>query len=454
MLVKDIVQHTQTAAALCEAMRTGRRSVAETLDAYLARIEAENGHHHAFRTVFAAEARAQAAALDAELAAGTWRGPLHGVPVAVKDNIAIAGHAARAGSMSAHMEVAEADAPVIARLREAGAIIIGQTHMVEFAFGGWGTNSAAGTPRNALDPHHHRVPGGSSSGSAVAVAAGLAPLAVGTDTGGSVRIPAAMNGLAGFKPSSGAVPDEGLVPLCRPFDVIGPLAATVADCWTLFDALARPAGTAPRRLPALDRPVRLGIADPVAYGSASGRVLAAYRQSCAALAEAGWLLEPFSFPVDVHDVLARTGVLIGFDAVEEFGSFLESMPDLLDRGVHHRLTDARRYSADDSGREWQRRERSCREMLACMEGFDAILFPTTPILPPRLDEIVERAMPLGDLTRVVNYLDLCAMALPTAETPEGLRHSLQVIGRKGDDEKVFAISAAIETLLSSLDGAA
>lgn len=449
-----LVKNPHTAAALSEAIRTGRQSVAETLETYLARIEAEDGRHHAFRTVFAGEARQQAAILDAELAAGNWRGPLHGIPVAVKDNIAIAGHAARAGSMSAQMGVAEADAPAVARLREAGAIILGQTHMVEFAFGGWGTNSAAGTPRNPLDPQHHRVPGGSSSGSAVAVAADLAPLAVGTDTGGSIRIPAAMNGLAGFKPSAGLVPDSGLVPLCRPFDVIGPLGHTVADCWTLFEVLSRPDGAGIRGLPALDRPVRLGIADPVAYGSSSGRVLAAYRRSCAALTEAGWLLEPFSFPVDVHEVLSRTAVLIGFEAVEEFGGLLETTPDLLDRGVHYRLTDARRYSGDDRAREWQRRERSCREMIERMAGFDAILFPTTPILPPRLDEIVERAMPLGDLTRVVNYLDLCAMAIPTAVTPEGLRHSLQVIGRKGDDDIVFAISSEIEARLASLDGEA
>lgn len=444
----------QTAQALSEAIRSGRQSVAAILETYLARIEAENGYHHAFRTVFASEARQQAAILDAELAAGNWRGPLHGIPVAVKDNIAIAGHAARAGSMSACAVVAGTDAPAVARLREAGAIILGQTHMVEFAFGGWGTNSAAGTPRNPLDPHHHRVPGGSSSGSAVAVAAGLVPLAVGTDTGGSVRIPASMNGLAGFKPSAGRVPDAGLVPLCRPFDVIGPLGRTVADCWILFEALSHLPGGGVRPLPVLDRPVRLGMADPVAYGSASSRVLEAYHRSCAALAESGWQLEPFSFPVDVHEVLSRTAVLIGFDAVEEFGGLLETVPDVLDRGVRYRLTDARRYSVDDRAREWQRREQSCREMIERMSGFDAILFPTTPILPPRLDEIVERAMPLGDLTRVVNYLDLGAMAIPTETTPEGLRHSLQVIGRKGDDELVFAISSEIEARLGSVDGEA
>src|SRR5690606_10738511 len=200
-------QKTPTALEISGAIQAHRQSVSDVVDIYLARIEIENGFHHAFKSVFADDARRQARVLDEELAAGKWRGPLHGVPVAVKDNIDIAGRKTTAGSLAREVTAATADAPVIERLRAPGAVIIGQTHMVEFAFGGWGTNSAMGTPRNPLDRLHHRVPGGSSSGSAVAVAADLAPLALGTDTGGSVRIPSAMTGLVGFKPSWGLMPD-------------------------------------------------------------------------------------------------------------------------------------------------------------------------------------------------------------------------------------------------------
>lgn len=447
-----ILQKPLTASELSEAIRNRQQSVVDTLEQYLARIAAEDGRHHAYKSVFVDEARLQARKLDAELAAGIWRGPLHGIPVAVKDNIDIAGQLASAGSVARQGEPAREDAQVINLLRAAGAIVIGQTHMVEFAFGGWGTNTATGTPRNPLDPDRHRVPGGSSSGSAVAVAAALAPLALGTDTGGSVRIPAAMNGLAGFKPSWGLVPDAGLTTLCSRFDVIGPIGRTVADCWALFDVLTAKPGVAHRPVPALDRPLRIGVVDPVAYGSYSACVLDAFREACDVLAQGGLQLEPFVFPIDVDEVLSRTACLIGHEAVSAFGDTLAADPGKLDRGVRYRLNDARRFTPADSDREWEIRAAKCREMDAAMTGFDALLFPTTPILPPPVDEIIERAMPLGDLTRVVNYLDLCAMALPTATTPEGLRHSIQVIGSNGNDALVFAISAEVERLLAGVYG--
>jgi len=445
-------QEKPTALEISEAIRAHRQSVSDVVDIYLARIESENEFHHAFKSVFADDARRQARVLDEELAAGKSRGPLHGIPIAVKDNIDIAGQSATAGSLARRATVATADAPVIERLRAAGAVIIGQTHMVEFAFGGWGTNSAMGTPRNPLDRLHHRVPGGSSSGSAVAVAADLAPLALGTDTGGSVRIPAAMTGLVGFKPSWGLTPDEGLTTLCRRFDVIGPMSRNVADCWALFDVMTAAPGSEARKLPVLDRPLRIGVADPVAYGSFSARVLSAFREVCQLLSRRGLALEPFAFPVDVNEVLTRTGCLIGHEAAREFGETLSAKPCSLDRGVHYRLSDARRFTPDDYEREWVIRDQRSAEMRHAVAGFDALLFPTAPVLPPRLDEIIERAMPLGDLTRVINYLDLCAMALPTQRTPEGLRHSLQVIGPKGGDHLIFALSAEIERIVADMEG--
>lgn len=434
-----------TASELSEAIRTGARTVTATLEIYLDRIEQQNVYHHAFRTIFAEEARAEACRLDDELLNGHWRGPLHGIPVAVKENIDIHGHGATSGSNMRPANAGEKDAPIIARLKAAGAIIIGHTHMVEFAFGGWGTNTATGTPRNPLDAAHHRVPGGSSSGSGVAVAAGLVPLALGTDTGGSVRIPAATNGLAGFKPSSNLIPAGDLVPLCERFDVIGPMALNVQDCWTLFAAMtAEPS----RPMPVPKRMLRIGVADPRAYGSYSARVLAMFDQSCERLRAHGFDLVPFTFSINVDEVLSCTAVLIGQEAVERFGDILTAFPEGLDRGVHYRLTDAKRYSSDNARHAWGVRADHIAAMKQRMEGFDALLFPTLPILPPRLDEIVERSMPLGDLTRIVNYLDLCAMALPTQTSPEGLRHSIQVIGRHGDDDLVYALSAQIETCLS------
>ena len=438
-------------AEISRTIRYFESSVSDTLESCLARIAKEDTRHHAFKSRFVDEARAQARILDAELAAGKWRGPLHGIPVAVKDNIDVAGHVTSAGSLARHVDPAEKDAPVISRLREAGAIVIGHTHMVEFAFGGWGTNTAMGTPRNALDAQCHRVPGGSSSGSAVAVAAGLVPLALGTDTGGSVRIPAAMNGLTGFKPSWGAIPSEGLTPLSERFDVIGPMGHSVLDRWMLYQVLTG----APQEslLAEPDRPLRIGVVDPVQYGSCSSRVLAAFEDACLQLREYGITLEPFVLPIGVEEVLARTACIIGHDAVSTFGQTLAQNAGELDRGVRYRLTDASKFTAEAYAEECAIRTRKCEEMESAMAGFDALVFPTTPILPPRVDDIIERGMPLGDLTRVVNYLDLCAMALPTAWTEEGLRHSIQVIGSHGNDASIFAISVLMERVLGQAYGA-
>lgn len=438
-----------TLADLSRLIQHREVSATEVLETYLSRIAAQDAVHHAFRTVLVDQARREAAQRDAELEQGIWRGPLHGIPIAVKNNIDIAGEVTSAGSRVYSPDPALQDARVIQNLRDAGAVILGHTHMVEFAFGGWGTNTATGTPRNPLDPLRHRVPGGSSSGSGVAVAARLVPLALGTDTGGSVRIPAAMVGITAFKPSWGVVSDEGLTALCKQLDVVGPMAHTVSDCWTLFRGLL-PADCGLPEAPALPvRPLRIGVVDPTRYGSCSDRVLTAFQDTCRVLANAGLNLEPFELPMKVDELLARTGCLIGYEAVSRFGDVLAYAPDQLDRGVYYRLTDAQqRFDVNAYDLEVRIRTEKCDQMRETMASFDALLLPTTPILPASVDEIIERGMPLGDLTRVVNYFDMCAMALPTTHTEDGLRHSIQVIGAHGDDDLIFSLSLLVEKMLA------
>lgn len=451
--METLLREDLTVADLSSLIKSRRLSVSEILESYLSRIADHDSVHHAYRSVFVEEARKQALQLDAELNAGKWRGPLHGIPVAVKDNIDVVGEITAAGSAVYSPEPATQDALAIRRLRDAGAIILGHTHMVEFAFGGWGTNSATGTPRNPLDLVRHRVPGGSSSGSAVAVGAGLTPIALGTDTGGSVRIPAAMVGLTAFKPSWGLVSDEGLTALCKKFDVIGPMGRTVGDCWNVLQAMLPADSALSAELSLPKRALRIGIADPVSYGSCSERVLTAFRETCDVLSKAGLQLEPFELPIHVDEVLARTGCLIGHEAVSRFGGVLSDAPERLDRGVRYRLTDAqKRFNQDDYEREMQIRDEKCREMQNAMAGFDALIFPTVPVLSSPIDEIIERAMPLGDLTRVVNYFDLCAMALPDAVTEEGLRHSIQIIGAHGHDELICSLSLQVEQILAARYG--
>jgi aspartyl-tRNA(Asn)/glutamyl-tRNA(Gln) amidotransferase subunit A len=224
---------------IAELCGSGKASSRAILERQLEAIANGNGALHAFVEVFADPARQRADELDRIAAGSGPAGPLHGVPIAVKDLACIGHRAPGFGSQCYRGTPAGSTAPAIQRLIDAGAIIIGMTHMVEFACGGWGTNHAVGTPWNPIDRKVHRVPGGSSSGSAVAVAAGLVPAAIGSDTGGSIRIPASLCGIIGFKPSFGLVPLAGIAPLSPTFDTLGPITRTVGDARLLFSVLGQ-----------------------------------------------------------------------------------------------------------------------------------------------------------------------------------------------------------------------
>src|SRR5450432_536615 len=226
--------------ALSRRLAAAETSSREIVEACLARTAALDGKLHAYVEVYRDEAIAGAEAADLQRRAGLARGPLHGLPIALKDLLHIQGQVTTAGSKSWTGRVATETATAVERLLAAGMIPLGKTHMVEFAFGGWGRNEPMGAPWNPWDMHTQRVAGGSSSGSAVAVAAGLAPAAVGSDTGGSIRIPAALCGLTGLKPTYGTISLAGVVPLATTLDTLGPLTHTVDDAALLTGAMAGP----------------------------------------------------------------------------------------------------------------------------------------------------------------------------------------------------------------------
>ncbi|MGH9329585.1 MAG: amidase, partial [Vicinamibacterales bacterium] len=227
--------HAGTIADLGPLIKSGRVRASDLVDASLAAIDARDRELNAFITVTRDSVRAEAADLDRDAAAGRWRGPLHGIPVSIKDLADVAGLPTTAASKVRAGHVASADAPVVARLRAAGAIIVGKTNLHEFAFGTTNEDSAFGPSRNPHDPS--RSPGGSSGGSAISVATGMALASLGTDTGGSIRIPAGACGIVGLKPRFGEVPCDGIVPLSRTLDHAGPLVRSVRDAWILYDVL-------------------------------------------------------------------------------------------------------------------------------------------------------------------------------------------------------------------------
>ncbi|MBT3344215.1 MAG: amidase, partial [Gemmatimonadetes bacterium] len=220
-----------------QLLRRGELSPVELTELYLDRIDAYDEHLNAYLTLTAERAMASARAAEAAIHGGDWRGILHGIPLALKDLFDVRDLPTTAGSIIFREHMAARDATAARRLFEAGAILLGKTQMVEFAFGGTGINHHYGTPVNPWDLEEHRLPGGSSSGSGVAVAAGLASAALGTDTGGSVRIPSSMCGLVGLKPTYGRVSNAGVVPLDTGLDSVGPMARTVGDAALLYDVI-------------------------------------------------------------------------------------------------------------------------------------------------------------------------------------------------------------------------
>ncbi len=359
----------RTIVELGAALRARELTTEAITDRCLAAIAERNPSLNAFIIVLADEAREQARQADAEMDAGRYRGPLHGVPVSLKDLIDLRGTTTSAASRVRQGHVATADATVVTRLREAGAIIIGKTNLHEFAFGTTNEDSAFGPARHPLDPS--RSPGGSSGGSAASVLADMAYTSVGTDTGGSVRIPSAACGLVGLKPSIGEIPTDGVVPLSGTLDHVGPICRSVEDAGILYDVL-RGAPPALGRLAPAARGLRLGVLRDYFMALLDPEVADAFDRACARLQEAG---------VELHDVaVAHAGDIAPIylhivlsEAAAYHAKTLESRADDYTPNVRLRLEMGRYILAEDYVRALRGREVLMHEVDAALTGCDALL---------------------------------------------------------------------------------
>jgi aspartyl-tRNA(Asn)/glutamyl-tRNA(Gln) amidotransferase subunit A len=416
-----------------------RLSPVDLVDAYLQRIAALDGKLHAFVTVNAANARLAAEAADKAIRAGHAVGPLHGIPIAVKDLVDIENTVVTGGSAAWKTRVATRTATLYRRLMGAGMINLGKTHTVEFAFGGWGTNQHMGTPWNPWDSHEHRAPGGSSSGSGVAVGARLAPWAIGTDTGGSVRIPAAWNGVTGLKTTIGRVSTFGVLPLSHTLDTPGPITRDVEDAALLMTVLqatdSNDHHTAGVRdsdpMPGLRRGVkglRLARLPDAERAGIDAEVLAAYDRSLDGLASMGAEIVTLALPGRFTDLGAANGIIMSAEAYALLAEIADDNAQPLDEAVRPRVRAGAAISSKDYLRALATREQAKLDFAAAIEGVDAILTPTTitPAIP--LDRIDQSTTP-GGFTRWVNYLDMCALAVPNGMTAGGLPTSLQIVCR-------------------------
>src|SRR5262245_2436984 len=403
-------------------------------------------------TVYREAARAAADAADARAAAGVTLGPLDGAVVSIKDLFDVAGEVTRAGSqvLADEARPAAVDAPVVQRLRAAGAVIVAKTNMTEFAFSGVGANPHFGTPGNPAD--RARVPGGSTSGGAVAVADRMCDIAIGTDTGGSTRIPAALCGIVGFKPSQRRIPTDGAFPLSYTLDSIGPMARTVADCAAADAVMAAEPAWHPDPAPLAG--LRLGIAQGFPLEDLDETVAARFAAALGSLGKAGAHLSDEALP-DLEE-MRNANLKGGFAPAEAYAihrTRLEAHGDRIDPNVRLRIERGRELTAADYVDLVQLRARLVQAMDARLAAVDALVMPTTPIVAPKMSEV---AAPDGFRTKnflllrntgLVNFFDLTAISLPLPGAG-ALPAGLMLIARNGHDRQLFRIAAAVEKLMS------
>lgn len=428
-----------------------RRAACDRLEQALARIDDPKGEGaRACLTVYREAARAAAEAADARAKAGVSLGPMDGAIVSIKDLFDVAGEVTRAGSkvLADEGRPAAADAPPVRRLRRAGAVIVAKTNMTEFAYSGIGANPHFGTPGNPAD--RARVPGGSSSGAAVAAGDGMCEIAIGSDTGGSTRIPAALCGIVGYKPSRLRITRDGAYPLSYSMDSIGPMARSVADCQRADAAMAGEE-RAPLSAPALGD-VCVAVAQGMPTENLDATVSKAFGQALERLTKAGARLRDKTLPLieGMVEVNKRGGVqpaeafTVNRDLLDRRG------PDI-DPNVRSRLERARSVSAADY--IWMVNERMAliAQMDAWLADTDVLVMPTCPIVAPTQAEVAasdefarKNAMVLRN-TSMWNFFDCCAisMPIPGASLPVGL----MLVARNGRDRELFAAAAAAERAL-------
>jgi aspartyl-tRNA(Asn)/glutamyl-tRNA(Gln) amidotransferase subunit A len=438
-------------AAFAHQLRAGHITAEEATRAYLARIEALDGRLGAFQHVAADAAVASARALDALLASGTDLGPLMGVPVAVKDILAVEGMPTTAGSAVDVSDLVGQEGSFVKELKRAGCVLIGKTKSVEFAYGITGISTPKGTPWNPCDSQIQRLPGGSSSGSAVAVAAGLCAFAIGSDTGGSVRIPAALCGIFGLKTTFGLWATDGVFPLAPHLDTVGLLTKTASDAGIAFGALSGKPAPLSSRL----RGLRLGRPGGYFFQNLEPEVEARTRSALGMLEQAGAEI----IEIDVPEAAAREHYfpvvlpsnLIAALGRERFIAHREKMDPIVamrgEKGLPVMAADYLRL-------EFQRIALA-RTAAERFHGLDAWVSPTATLLPPPVSDAEDSqrgfqlTLGMTQNSQPANYLGLSAVTLPIGGDPGSLPVGLQLMCPAGEDVRALSIALAVESIVGS-----
>jgi aspartyl-tRNA(Asn)/glutamyl-tRNA(Gln) amidotransferase subunit A len=436
-----------------KATRMKQKSARERLETAMTRIDDPKGEGaRACLTIYREQSKAAADAADARAKAGISLGPLDGTIVTIKDLFDVAGEVTRAGSKALADEAkpATADAPVVQRLRAGGAVIVAKTNMSEFAYSGIGTNPHYGTPGNPAD--RKRVPGGSSAGAAVAAADGMCEVAIGTDTGGSCRIPGSLCGIVGYKPSRQRIPTDGAFPLSYSIDSIGPIARSIGACAKADAVMAGETFTPLDPVPLAG--LRVGVVQGMPLENLDETVGKNFPAAIGQFERAGAQIsdKKLSLLDDMTEVNRKGGIQPA-EAFAVHRDLLSRRADAIDPNVRARLERARNINAADYIDMVRERARLIRAMDAELADLDILAWPTTPIIAPTIQEVAaadefarKNAMLLRN-TVIVNFFDLCAISVPMPRDG-GLPTGLMLVARNGSDHRLFRIAAAVERLFA------
>jgi aspartyl-tRNA(Asn)/glutamyl-tRNA(Gln) amidotransferase subunit A len=441
----------RTVADLGRRLKSKEITAEAATEGCLARITERNRSLNAYITVLVDEALEQARQADQEIAADNYRGPLHGIPISIKDLIDVRDAPTTAASRVREGHIARRDATLVGRLRAAGAIFIGKTNLHEFALGTTNEESAYGPVLHPFDDT--RSPGGSSGGSAASVLAGMAYASIGTDTGGSIRIPSAACGLVGLKPTIGEIPIDGIVPLSESLDHPGPMCLSVEDAALFYGVLRG----VPNPTPPSARDVsglRFGIPRPYFFDLMDGQVLARFDESCERLKSAGAVLEDVEI-AHTKEIAAIYVHIALPEAAAYHEATLESRPQDYTENVRLRLEMGRYILAEDYVRAQRGRQVLTREVREAIGGRDGLLLPTMPVPATKLGvpivsisgvEEPVRSITLR-LTQLFNITGHPAISLPCGKTDEGLPVGLQIVGTRNRTPELLEVAAAVEGVL-------
>ncbi|WP_425405205.1 amidase [Hwanghaeella sp.] len=443
-----------TIAGIAKAYREGTLRPSQATRTYLDRIEKHDTAIGAFQAVWAEKAMQAAEAADKAFAAGSVIGPFHGIPFGLKDIFDVEGTVTTFGSKAMLDRVSPATGTMVKRLTGAGGIILGKTKTVECAFGGWGTNQLMGTPYNPWDMDVHRVPGGSSSGSAAAVSGGLAACAIGSDTGGSVRLPASFCGIVGLKVTANQLPLDGIMPLSQTLDTPGPIVQTVRDAVILYEVMLGREGWVMEEQAAngdgfygeLDKGVRgltLGVMNDAERAVCDADILEAYDMAVDRLKALGAIIEVFNAPFGYGDLAAMNGMIIAVEGYQNHGAYYDDPKAPMDEDVRARMMGGKKLAAWEYVRSLEKRKAMTAEFTHAMKGFDALLTPGAPAVACPVADADQSTTP-GYFTRPFNFLEMCGLSLPISLNAQGLPTSMQVVGRGHDEGTVLRIGAAME----------